>query len=285
MYGTWIQTMTAWCQARPPLRPPTAHAHGVGDPTRHAREHTRSQPCAIRIPQTGFTLIELLVVISIIAILAAMLLPAIRLVKGSANAQKCLSAQRQCALGCFAYSVDNDGAIPSLMLNPGPPMLFWSNLIFPNYLEVKKDTDQTHNNYLGSVLQGCPDWVAGYVKTTSPAGAYVWDMAFGINRFPQYDPTMGNQYDSYFGSTSLGFVEFNLARITKHSSRLLLADSQSPTGGSQAYVANWGGPNYTEASTLMKTWHGVGQKMNVTFFDGHGEKRTHLEAINAINAP
>lgn len=44
---------------------------------------------------SGFTLIELLVVISIIAVLAALLLPAIGLVRGAANNMKCLSHLRQ----------------------------------------------------------------------------------------------------------------------------------------------------------------------------------------------
>lgn len=47
---------------------------------------------------TGFSLIELLVVISIIAILIAILLPALALAKEDANATICLSNQRQLTL-------------------------------------------------------------------------------------------------------------------------------------------------------------------------------------------
>jgi len=60
----------------------------------------------------GFTLIELLVVISIIAILAGMLLPAISLVRESARKANCGSNQRQITMAMMAYGVDNDGAWP-----------------------------------------------------------------------------------------------------------------------------------------------------------------------------
>lgn len=63
-------------------------------------------------PRQGFTLIELLVVISIIAILAGMLLPAISLVRESARKANCGSNQRQIAMAMIAYGVDNDGAWP-----------------------------------------------------------------------------------------------------------------------------------------------------------------------------
>ena len=59
--------------------------------------------------RTGFTLIELLVVISIIAVLAGMLLPAVTLVRASAWQSRCLSNQRQCMMAVQAYAIDNDG--------------------------------------------------------------------------------------------------------------------------------------------------------------------------------
>ena len=61
----------------------------------------------------GFTLIELLVVISIIAILAAMLMPAIALVRYAANKTSCASNLRQIGVAFTAYANDNDGFMPS----------------------------------------------------------------------------------------------------------------------------------------------------------------------------
>jgi prepilin-type N-terminal cleavage/methylation domain-containing protein/prepilin-type processing-associated H-X9-DG protein len=61
---------------------------------------------------TAFTLIELLVVISIIAILAGMLLPAISMVKTSARSTTCASSMRQLSLCVIAYAGDNEGQLP-----------------------------------------------------------------------------------------------------------------------------------------------------------------------------
>ena len=57
----------------------------------------------------AFTLIELLVVISIIAVLASMLMPAIGLVRDAAKGTKCQSNLRQLGQASEAYSLDNDG--------------------------------------------------------------------------------------------------------------------------------------------------------------------------------
>ncbi|MCC6680430.1 MAG: prepilin-type N-terminal cleavage/methylation domain-containing protein [Phycisphaeraceae bacterium] len=60
----------------------------------------------------AFTLIELLVVISIIALLIALLLPALRAARESGRTLQCLSAQRQVALAMVAYQADNDQSFP-----------------------------------------------------------------------------------------------------------------------------------------------------------------------------
>jgi prepilin-type N-terminal cleavage/methylation domain-containing protein/prepilin-type processing-associated H-X9-DG protein len=61
------------------------------------------------IRSSGFTLVELLVVLSIIALLAALLLPALTRAKDSAQRAQCLGNLRQVALATVLYWEDNGG--------------------------------------------------------------------------------------------------------------------------------------------------------------------------------
>jgi prepilin-type N-terminal cleavage/methylation domain-containing protein/prepilin-type processing-associated H-X9-DG protein len=65
-----------------------------------------------RIGSSAFSLIELLVVISIIAVLAALLLPAIGVVRGMAFNSKCTSNLRMLTIAMLAYCGENDATLP-----------------------------------------------------------------------------------------------------------------------------------------------------------------------------
>ena len=65
-----------------------------------------------RSETTGFTLVELLVVITILAVLAALLLPSLSSAKQAGRKAACLANLRQLGIAIHTYADENDGKIP-----------------------------------------------------------------------------------------------------------------------------------------------------------------------------
>ncbi|QDT55733.1 putative major pilin subunit [Caulifigura coniformis] len=65
-------------------------------------------------PRRGFTLIELLVVISIIATLAALILPAVQNARATARRTECLNNIRNLGIAAQSYATSRNGSLPYL---------------------------------------------------------------------------------------------------------------------------------------------------------------------------
>jgi prepilin-type N-terminal cleavage/methylation domain-containing protein/prepilin-type processing-associated H-X9-DG protein len=102
----------------------------------------------------GFTLIELLVVIAIIAVLIALLLPAVQKVREAADRTRCQNNLKQIGLAVHTYHDGNMGIPPAITGAGG--LSFWA-LIFP-YVEQSALANQLDYNALGFNDTGAGWW-------------------------------------------------------------------------------------------------------------------------------
>ncbi len=214
----------------------------------------RFVPSTAAIPR-GFTLIELLVVISIIAILASMLLPAVGMIRDMAQATKCASNLRQYGIANHAYAADNDGlAMPV------------------------NHTDALNQWTIWSYDPAVQEYVEGQ-RDEAPSAAYIWGRTLKWNvRCPVPDPAreLATVYGMAISQTQWNLI-FQadkaacepLAKIPRQSETAFMYDSV------EFFAHRWQ-MNQPPDDTPLAWWaFGPGpmprhrEKANVVHIDGH----------------
>lgn len=115
----------------------------------------------------GFTLIELLVVISIIAILMAIMMPALGRAREQARLTVCSSNLKQQILSISLFAEDNDGYLPSGAIVRESSdweggQIYWKDVITPyNEIFNAKGKDYKSHEHVGSIYE-CPSKPAIY---------------------------------------------------------------------------------------------------------------------------
>ncbi len=231
------------------------------------------------IKSKGFTLIELLVVIAVIAILAALLMPALSRARNAARRVACMSNVRQVGLGLMMYADENDdrwpfhmGDYPSYCPRNGTcqdlpdPSLggatssqIFSALIDGGYID-NKELFSCPGNPVDINLDSPRKCISPYVEGEGEVIAYGGRDSDGY------------QYEKGGGPDTVGYIidTYMPARNRLHPMRAVLAGRLS---GHKFHDWREGEGDYEVAAySYIDTWqanHGSG--VNVLFADGHVE--------------
>jgi prepilin-type N-terminal cleavage/methylation domain-containing protein/prepilin-type processing-associated H-X9-DG protein len=245
--------------------------------------HSQRMFCS-RWPE-GFTLVELLVVVAIIAIIAAMLLPALSRSKEAANAARCKSNLRQMGQTLELY-VGGKGAYPCSefnYVNPDPESwgtVGWVHVLFP-----PGSGGTAHDDTWTNLSLHCPTYVANQCVVKNDAGGSIRLGSYSYNAF-------GLSWAVPLGLAPVG-KPLTPSMIVSPADMIAVADSrpgQYPHHPSDAGANNWGGcevmkyyslsssldrgsemnlPDLIKSTTEHAPPHAGSTGYNILFVDGH----------------
>ena len=239
--------------------------------TRLDRRHRRAGP-------QGFTLIELLVVISIIALLIALLLPALQSVRTAAHSTICATRARNFAHAAYNYAADHRDVVALDDFSGGrfgPGQAFWAPLMGP-YLGTEhlssaelRDRDRLHEFFGQHEFYRCP-------ALTLDDGVIHYTANNGIQQQPA-----GWARRDYGGTYEVRFI--NLSRIHRSPSAVgfNIEIAQGRAANFHLGFFDMHSPNHTPfadgqpagSRAIHPNDRRHAGRTGVSFFDGHVQSR------------
>lgn len=233
-----------------------------------------------RPTRAAFSLVELLVVIALIAVLMAILLPALNKARQAAQSVVCMTHLRQVMSSVFLYASDNDGAMVPAEWNSANGATHPYPTNYPTWAWLVAPSDTILLGKYTDPQSGSKQYIFGYI----PTGNTVWRC-----------PTA--RADSDYWKTRTSYA------MNRNAGPYIIADATHPTGwergykisvirsparmmafvdssserfdtGSNGFIGNPGGIgwNYVIGTPGAYYNHAIrhpGNTTNVSFMDGH----------------
>ena len=235
------------------------------------KQSTTSSGC-LKMNRMEFTLVELLVVISIIAILAALLLPALNKALSKAQSITCLNNQAQLMKGHLLYASDSDGYI--FFRNE---YTHWPTMLGKNGQKyVTKEKVYSCPAHKDKTPEGerNPEWNTYGMYKGNGIGSN--DTGWGGDTYwaHQYDGPGGGPFVPAIGNfvaSCKGFMGYALHRIKQPSRLAMFADSVLVSDGNQ--ILQWQPTD--DSSGGIHTRHD--ERANIAFAAGHVIPQTAIQ--------